>query len=191
MGVRKQLIRYALAPGVLFLIVLLALDPIQAEDGRNKQVELLFGDSEESACRSRHKVFSLDEIRNLYICTIWRGLMGTYVEHVAFMTPDGNIYQVLTLPFTTPGLHGPEEVEVAGRRHKVRRAKKFGEEETEVLAILPVAGTYITQYNLSGRWTVKVSLDGQLIEQERVILKKRKSDADDEFDKAPVSGKRD
>lgn len=191
MGIRKRLIRYTLAPGMLFLIILLALDPIRAEDGRNKQVELLFGESEERACRSRHKVFSLDEIRNLYICTIWRGLMGTYVEQVAFITPDGSIYQVLTLPFTTPGLHGPEEVEVAGRRHKVKRAKKFGEGETEVLAVLPVAGTYITQYNLSGRWTVKVSLDNQLIDQERVMLKQRKSDADDKFDRAPTSDKRD
>lgn len=190
MGIRKRLIRYAVAPGLLWMLTLV-LDPMQAEGDRNRQVELLFGDSEESACRSRDKVFALDEIRSLYVCTIWRGLMGTHVEHLAFITPDGNIYQVLTLPFTTPELHGPEEVEVAGRHHKVKRPKKLGEGETGILAMLPVAGTYITQYNLAGRWTVKVSLDNQLIDQERVILKQRKSDADDKFDRAPTSDKRD
>jgi hypothetical protein len=28
-----------------------------------------------------------------------------------------------------------------------------------------VAGTYITQYNLAGQWTMKISLNGQPIDQ--------------------------
>ena len=173
MGIGRKFIRYALAPSLL-LSIALALGHTPAEGGRNEPVELFFGESEETACHSHHQVFFLGELKDLHICAIWRGLAGTYVQHVTFILPDGNIYQVLTVPFTTPGLPGPAEVEVAGRPYNVMGALRGGYGDTVVLAVLPVAGTFITQHNLVGRWTVKVSLDGQLVDQEHVTLKKRK-----------------
>ena len=173
MGIGRKFIRYALAPSLL-LSIALALGHTPAEGGRNEPVELFFGESEETACHSHHQVFFLGDLKDLHICAIWRGLAGTYVEHLTLILPDGYIYQILTVPFTTPGLPGSAEVEVAGRSHNVKEAWRGGGGETIVLAVLPVAGTFITQHNLVGRWTVKVSLDGQIIDQKYVTLKKRK-----------------
>ena len=169
----ERKILYGVALGVLCSIAL-AFDHPPAEGGRNEPVELFFSESEATACHSHHQTFFLEELRDLYICAIWRGLAGTYVEHLTLILPDGYIYQILTVPFTTPGLPGPAEVEVAGRHHTVKKAWKAGEGETAVMAVLPVAGTFITEHNLVGRWTVKVALDEQLIGQEHVTFKKRK-----------------
>lgn len=166
-------ILYAVALSFLFSITL-AFDHPPAEGGRKGSVEVYFSASEETACHSHHEVFSLEKLRDLYICVVWPELLGTHVELLTFRAPDGNIYQVLTVPFTTPGMLGPAEVDVAGRHHQVKGALRGGYGETVVLALLPVAGTYITQYNLVGRWTVEVSLDGQLIDREHVTLQKGK-----------------
>jgi hypothetical protein len=39
-----------------------------------------------------------------------------------------------------------------------------------VTTLLPVAGTFITQYNMAGVWTVKVSLNGEVIGQDTFEL---------------------
>ena len=54
---------------------------------------------------------------------------------VELITPDGSVYQTLTQPVES----------VTGT--------------TVVETRLPVAGTWITQYDLHGRWTVNVYLD--------------------------------
>ncbi len=42
-----------------------------------------------------------------------------------------------------------------------------------VTAMLPVAGTFITQYNLAGSWTVRVALNGQVVGRDTFELLSR------------------
>lgn len=180
-------ILYGVVPALLFSVTL-ALDPFDSAQDRataaevrseqGEQVEVHFGDQAKHACRPHGARFSessffLDELRDLYICVIWHDLAGTYVEQLTFILPDGNLYQVLTVPFVTPGASGPAEVEVDGRLFEVIEARWVGKGETGVVTVLPVAGTYITQRSLVGRWTVGVSLNGRLIGQLPLTLKKR------------------
>ncbi len=132
---------------------------------------ILFGQSQETACQPGQRDFFLEEVRELHICVAWRGLAGTYVERLAFITPDGNVYQALTVP---PGVRASvDAVEVEGRRHDVTGSALGATGETLVLASLPVAGTFITQQNLVGLWRVEVSLNGQLIDRSDFILNRR------------------
>jgi hypothetical protein len=64
-------------------------------------------------------------------------------------------------------------VEVHGRQHEVRRAGWARRGEAVVVATLPVAGTYITQHNLVGLWTVKISLNGRPVDEDHFILHPR------------------
>jgi hypothetical protein len=41
------------------------------------------------------------------------------------------------------------------------------------VATLPVAGTYITQHQLVGLWTVKISLDGRPVGWDTFVLHPR------------------
>lgn len=175
MQIGKKIL-YGVALGFLFSITL-AFDHPPAE-GAKDQVQVYFGEEAKHACRPHGRrvsesSFFLEELRDLYICVIWHDLAGTYVERLTFLVPDGNLYQVLTVSFTTPGASGPAEVEVDGRLVEVQDGRWVGKGETGVLTFLPVAGTYITQRNLVGRWTVEVSLNGQPIEQVHVTLKTR------------------
>jgi hypothetical protein len=60
---------------------------------------------------------------------------------------------------------------VQGRQHEVKPAGWRGKGETVLVATLPVAGTYITQHNLVGLWTVKISLDGRPVDEGTVVLR--------------------
>jgi hypothetical protein len=72
----------------------------------------------------------------------------------------------MTQAFVTPEATATAgTVEVRGRPYQVLRAGWARPGEAVVVATLPVAGTYITQYNLAGQWTMKISLNGQPIDQ--------------------------
>lgn len=132
---------------------------------------ILFGKTQETACQPGRRDLFLKEVRDLYVCVGWQGLAGTYVEGLTFVAPDRNVYQALTVPFTTPGARAPlDAVEMEGRSHDVRPSAPGADGETLVLASLPVAGTYITQRNLVGLWTVEVSLNGQLLDRDHFVL---------------------
>lgn len=172
-------ILYRVALGALCSIAL-AFDhlPAEAAKDRSEEVAVYVGKETKHACRphgprrSDRRLF-LDEVRDLYVCVVWYGLAGTYVERLAFFLPDGHLYQVLTVPFSTPGASGPAEVEVDGRLVEVIEGQWAGKDETGVVTVLPVAGTYITQRNLVGTWRVDVSLNDQLIKQVHITLKAR------------------
>jgi len=40
-----------------------------------------------------------------------------------------------------------------------------------LVATLPVAGTYISQHNLVGTWTVKISLNGRPVDSDQFTLR--------------------
>ena len=83
----------------------------------------------------RAKRFDADRLRSLLIQVEWKTLVGQHTQRVELLTPDGSVYQNLT-----------EHVASA-------TGKAFVETR------LPVAGTWITEYDLHGRWTVNVYLD--------------------------------
>jgi hypothetical protein len=139
---------------------------------RSRQVrEVFFGESEATVCQAGAREFSLNDLRELHVCVVFWGLTGTHSAQLTFVSPDGNVYQKVTLAFVTPEAPATvATVEVEGRHHEVRRAGWRQRGETLVVATLPVAGTYITQYRLAGLWTVKVSLDGKPVDEDYVIL---------------------
>jgi len=83
----------------------------------------------------RAQRFDTDRLRSLVIQVGWRTLVGMHTQRLELITPDGSVYQTLTQPVAS--VTGTAVVET----------------------YLPVAGTWITEYGLHGRWTVNVYLD--------------------------------
>jgi len=81
--------------------------------------------------------FSPEHLNTLVVVVSWQTLVGAHTQRLELLTPDGSVYQ----GFTT-------EVGSVDGRARV---------ETPVR----VAGTWITEYQLFGPWTVNVYLDGQ------------------------------
>ena len=123
--------------------------------------EVFFGEREETVCQPGGREFMLENLRDLQVCIVWAGLSGTYWTQLEFLSPDGHVYQTMTQAFVTPEATATVgTVEVQGRPYQVRQAGWARPGEAVVVATLPVAGTYITQHNLAGQWTVKISLNG-------------------------------
>src|SRR5213593_856610 len=133
--------------------------------------EVFFGEREETVCQPGGREFMLENLRDLQVCIVWAGLSGTYWTQLEFLSPDGHVYQTMTQAFVTPEATATVgTVEVQGRPYQVRQAGWARPGEAVVVATLPVAGTYITQYNLAGPWTVKISLNGRPINQDSFTL---------------------
>lgn len=87
-----------------------------------------------------HAVFSASRVYDLHFRTILGGTPdGPHLLELRLYTPNGHLYQVLSVPFTG--------------RHGARR-------EPSASATLPVAGTAIMTSSLYGRWRVEPHLDG-------------------------------
>jgi hypothetical protein len=161
--------------GSLFLLCAIAI-ALPAQGAPPKQMaEVLFGEREETACRPGHRDFVLDDLRDLHACIVLPGVEGTHYAQLTFLSPDGNVYQTMTLAFVTADapLTKPA-VSLSGRQHKVKRAGWRGRGETVVIATLPVAGTHIAQHSLVGLWTVRIALDGQSLDWGQFFLHQRK-----------------
>jgi hypothetical protein len=63
--------------------------------------EVFFGTREDTACQPGDRQFILQDVADLYVCVVWRGLSGKYAEQLTFVSPDGHVYQTLTVPFMT------------------------------------------------------------------------------------------
>jgi hypothetical protein len=162
--------------GLLLLCAIAIALPGAAESAPPTQVaEVLFGEREETACRPGHRDFVLDDMRDLHVCLVLPELTGTHHAQLTFLSPDGNVYQTMTLAFVTADapLTKPA-VALSGRQYKVKRAGWRGRGETVVIATLPVAGTHIAQHSLVGLWTVRIALDGQPLDWGQFLLHQRK-----------------
>ncbi|MCP3964196.1 MAG: hypothetical protein GY719_40720 [bacterium] len=82
---------------------------------------------------------------------------GEHLLHVRVHTPNGHLYQTLTLPFSTDPNRAGSRRTVDGfpRPLAVRSATADG----TVVARLPVAGTSIVHGSLYGKWSVEAFLD--------------------------------
>jgi hypothetical protein len=148
---------------------------VEGAPARGPVREVFFGERQETACQPRGRDFVLEDVRSLWVCVVWSGLAGTYWAQLTFVSPDGHVYQTMTLAFVTPEAPATmATVEVAGRPYAVQRAGWGRPGEAVVMAPLPVAGTYITQHNLAGIWTVKIALNGQPVDWDAFTLLPRK-----------------
>jgi hypothetical protein len=137
-----------------------ATPPLAPEDVRH----IRFGESRATACQSGARDFGLSEVRDIYVCVTWSGLAGSHSAQLAFVSPDGNDYQSVTLPLvaadTADAADAPPDLQSA----------VAADGRARVVATLAVAGTYITRYKLAGIWTVKASVDGHDAEWEQFTL---------------------
>lgn len=92
------------------------------------------GIDDHGRAHERHH-FSPAHLNTLVVAVSWRSLAGAHAQHVELVTPDGSVYQRFTSDVTN----------VYGRA-------RF---ETPVR----VSGTWITEYQIFGDWTVNVYLD--------------------------------
>lgn len=94
--------------------------------------------------------FSVASLRDLVININWENLPdGNHLQSLEILIPGGGLYQSTETAFLTesPSPH-----------------------TFSAMRLLPVAGTWISQRQITGDWTVRVSLDGQLIATEMVQL---------------------
>jgi len=94
--------------------------------------------------------FSLSSLRDLQVNADWKNMPGgTHTQEIAFLLPNGVVYQTFSHGFgVDEGTLGAPTVSDA----------------------MPVAGTYITQRELTGEWIVQISLDGAVAGSQKVQL---------------------
>lgn len=93
---------------------------------------------------------SLGVLHDLQVSVDWTNMPGgTHSQQVAFLLPNGVVYQTVSHGFAVPdGTLGSLTVSDG----------------------MAVAGTYITRRQMTGNWTVQVSLDGAVIGSQQVTL---------------------
>lgn len=94
--------------------------------------------------------FSLGSIRDLNVNVDWQNVSGgTHTQQLAVLLPNGVVYQTISHGFGVPeGSLGSPTISDA----------------------MPVAGTFISQRELTGEWTVQVLLDGAVAGSEKFVL---------------------
>jgi hypothetical protein len=94
--------------------------------------------------------FSLGTIRDLAIHVEWANVeAGTRVQKLQLLDPGGGSYQVVNSSFEVPdGGTGTAATNVS----------------------IPISGSMITQRQITGAWTIRVSLDGQDIASQNVAF---------------------
>jgi hypothetical protein len=96
------------------------------------------------------QTFSLAQIRDLAIHVDWKNVpQGTRTQKLEMFDPGGGSYQVLNTSF----------VEEDG-----------GNGEIQTDSLIPISGSMITQRGITGVWTFRVSLDGQVIATQNVTF---------------------
>ncbi len=106
----------------------------KGQHGEPAEVSFI-GINDHGPARAGHH-FSPEHLNTLVVVVSWQTLVGPHAQRLELVTPDGSVYQRFTA-----------EVGSFDGRARV---------ETPVR----VAGTWITEYQLFGRWTVNVYLDG-------------------------------
>lgn len=144
--------------------------------------EIFYCETPDTSCRTTQDTFPIADLRDLFVFVVWPGVSGQHIQTVQFLLPDGSIYSSQKTQFTiggpvfsanaapsAPNLVAPPPP----APHLIADANKVHAEgissllmksrgDSAVLTVLPVAGTYITQRNLSGTWQVRVFLDDRL-----------------------------
>ena len=172
---------------------------------KRRGAELFFCETPDTACRTTQEVFSLAELRDLYVFVVWPGVTGQHVQTVEFLLPDGNIYSSKKTQFIIGGVTAFSAVAPASQnavsplppaRHLMADANRIHRQgipsllmksrgDSSILTVLPVAGTYIAQRNLGGTWRVRVLLDDRLMLESAFTLVPRSAPAKPEEEAGP------
>lgn len=119
---------------------------------QNPQLELAVRvcDSETPNCTGETN-FSLSSLRDLQVTLDWKNIPGgTHTQEIAFLLPNGVVYQTVSHGFgVAEGSLGSPTVSDG----------------------IPVAGTLITQRQMTGQWALHVSLDGAVVGMQTIQLK--------------------
>jgi hypothetical protein len=85
-------------------------------------------------------------LRDLEI-NVWWAVSGHHLQTLKVIAPDGSLYQTMTRTFDAD----------ANRR-------RLGEHGGDLLVrtLLPVAGTWITEYSMEGHWTIEIYMDANI-----------------------------
>jgi len=92
--------------------------------------------------------------------------VGDAILELKVYTPNGHLYQILTVPVTSKAGKGASQVRVAGFPYplEIQRLSASSEAETSLPGVslsLPVGGTLIVSTSLYGLWEVRPFLDGE------------------------------
>jgi hypothetical protein len=155
--------------------------------------EIFYCETPDTSCRTTQDSFPIAELRDLFVFVVWPGVSGQHVQAVQFFLPDGSLYSSQKTKFAVGGSAFSANVGSAVQnevgptppaRHLIADANKTHAEgipsllmksrgDSAVLTVLPIAGTYITQRNLSGAWHVRVLLDDRLALESEFTLAPR------------------
>ena len=108
-------------------------------------------------CANNHcnkDTFPILGVDQIDMLTVWRNLSpGDHVQDLKLILPNGDVYQVLHTAFTTSpsNTHG-----------RVRALATEGGHALDT--VLPVRGTWIQQFSMTGTWSVQMLLDGNQVQ---------------------------
>ena len=152
--------------------------------------EIFFCETADTSCRTSQDSFPIADLRDLYVFVVWPGVSGQHVQTVQFLLPEGSVYSSQKTKFAVGGGRFSAAMALADPNvvaptppagHLMADANKVHAEgirsllmksrgDASVLTVLPVAGTYITQRNLSGAWRVRVLLDDRVALESEFML---------------------
>jgi hypothetical protein len=161
------------------LIVLIGLSfflwPLVGEGRRGKppmsEVEIEFSSTsiEESSSfkkPSQHKgykrrrgdvEFSMSAIRDVYIVTIWKQFQDEHTQTLHIYSPDGNLFQKRTVPFSITTKLNHRRRKVSGITNPVDVQKTRPMKDGQAVVVqFPVSGTWVSQHAMIGTWRVDV-----------------------------------
>ena len=123
--------------------------------------------------RNKKGGFSASEILDIVFKTrLWRCPEGDHLLELKLYTPNGHLYQVLTIPVSVGAKAATAKAKKAVKVDGFPKALEAQSVETNMnkatkrhfaTATLEVAGTFITTNSLYGTWEVAAFLDGEQI----------------------------
>jgi hypothetical protein len=155
--------------------------------------EIFYCETPDTSCRTTQDTFPIADLRDLFVFVVWPGVSGQHIQTVQFFLPDGSVYSSHKTQFAVGGHVFSANLATSAPNvvappppapHLMADANKTHAEgipsllmksrgDSAVLTVLPVAGTYITQRNLSGVWRVRILLDDRLALQSEFTLAPR------------------
>ncbi|MFV1979851.1 MAG: hypothetical protein ACC655_01745 [Rhodothermia bacterium] len=126
--------------------------------------------------RPQRQGFSASEILDVvFKARLSRCTKGEYLLELKLYTPNGHLYQILSVPVTIDTGSKKQSVMVKGypkpvEQQSIETDAEQGKKRNFVTTSLPVAGTFITTNSLYGEWKIEAFLDGKPL---RLVGKRR------------------
>jgi hypothetical protein len=153
--------------GVLAAVVL-AAGVVVAEGPSDFCARVVGGTERVEPLAARGSAFSARKVEDLRFLVVFVDpVEGEHVLELRLKTPRGQLYESMSVPFTTERVERGAERAVAGYPrplplHAVRQVQvgEGARQGVSVQASLPVAGTTIMTDSLYGTWEIQLVMDG-------------------------------